>query len=679
MDVQQLMKNLGSTTITEEVLGSLQDTIEDLSPEGREVLRRIVETTGLQGSPYYRKLLAVDYEEEPVDILTFITDGMYLGKVLRGGTAVYPYWKQMHQELQESGSIVAVFTGPIGGGKSFNARIAVAYQHYRVLCLRDPYTYYDLVRTEPIALLFFNLTQSLSSSGTFNAYQRLIRSSPWFQARGVLNTRYKEHRLEFPGKLDYAIGTPKMEGFGFVGLNIIGGVMDEISEIRNAQTMEAKILAQQRAYEMFLAAIRRMESRFKKRAGLPPGRLFLISSKQDESAFLEQYVEQEKRFHQIFVKDDPIWVMMPPGTYARTTFPVAIGDRFRASKMIAVDEVEQYEVQGYQIINPPVGEVGHMNIREAFERDVDGSLREIAGISITSSRTAKLIPRREFIQECANKNFKNPFTEDIVFLGLKATAGLEDYYIRPEKVTPTERYIHVDLAKSRDALGMAMCHVSGTKTLERTGAQGVGQVTDDTVQVDFIIRVKNMEGDEIPFYRVRQFIHFLAKQVGYQIKLITFDGWQSSDMIQLLTRAGFESEEFSVDRDDAAYLRLRSAIYEQRIEYPFYEIMMAELADLEHDTERKKVDHPANKSKDTADALAGCVANALELSANITPVDTISALKELDTQERMEDRRKKFWFVEDHMYDEEYIREYKQREEELLKRKHEQEERERKK
>jgi hypothetical protein len=70
-----------------------------------------------------------------------------------------------------------------------------------------------------------------------------------------------------------------------------------------------------------------------------------------------------------------------------------------------------------------------------------------------------------------------------------------------------------------------------------------------------------------------------------------------------------------VDRSTLPYEDLREAIYERRVEFPPYityrfkgdtervEIAVQELLRLQYDG--KKVDHPADGSKDVADAMAG--------------------------------------------------------------------------
>ncbi len=79
----------------------------------------------------------------------------------------------------------------------------------------------------------------------------------------------------------------------------------------------------------------------------------------------------------------------------------------------------------------------------------------------------------------------------------------------------------------------------------------------------------------------------------------------SVEMHQQIRRRGIHSELISVDTSTQPYEELKSAIYEHRIEYYKYEILLGELRALEYDRLKGKIDHPKHKTKDVADSLAG--------------------------------------------------------------------------
>ena len=81
--------------------------------------------------------------------------------------------------------------------------------------------------------------------------------------------------------------------------------------------------------------------------------------------------------------------------------------------------------------------------------------------------------------------------------------------------------------------------------------------------------------------------------------------------VQLMRKVGFEADLLSVDRDDVSYVMLRTALRENRVHCYPYQPLEDELVRLQHDQDKKKVNHPRGGSKDTSDTLAGCVYNCM--------------------------------------------------------------------
>ena len=79
--------------------------------------------------------------------------------------------------------------------------------------------------------------------------------------------------------------------------------------------------------------------------------------------------------------------------------------------------------------------------------------------------------------------------------------------------------------------------------------------------------------------------------MGYNIQLVTFDGYQSKDIQQILKKKGIKADYLSVDREIDPYNILKSAVYEKRIDVPYYKPLDEELLKLEL-VRGIKVDHP---------------------------------------------------------------------------------------
>jgi hypothetical protein len=112
-------------------------------------------------------------------------------------------------------------------------------------------------------------------------------------------------------------------------------------------------------------------------------------------------------------------------------------------------------------------------------------------------------------------------------------------------------------------------------------------------------------GGEILFSDVKQMVFFLNDK-GFNLKSVSSDSWNSVDMLQSFKVRGIHSEIISVDKTMEPYETYKNAIYEKRIRCHKYELLSNETKRLDL-VNGVKVDHPADFSKDCADAVCGIV------------------------------------------------------------------------
>lgn len=209
----------------------------------------------------------------------------------------------------------------------------------------------------------------------------------------------------------------------------------------------------------------------------------------------------------------------------------------------------------------------------------------------------------------------------------------------------SRRYVHVDLALSRDSCGVAMAHrpVPGCgwsrdpvlwqtdkagnvlvdeheKPLpvlnEETGEPASNPLFREVV-LDVCLQIKPEappgRAPEIDFEDVRDYIREWQKR-GFAVKagLVTYDGWQSVDSRQLLRKEGFKTKEFSLDRDLEGHDTLQSLINTGRLAYYPHPVLVREAKALELKKNGRRVDHPERGSKDVVDAVAGSVYHAFK-------------------------------------------------------------------
>lgn len=173
-----------------------EELLKDLSPQEREIALKALEELAQGNTKTLEELKYADYDEIPVDIITFLTDPNYLGRGLidpEGRFTVFPYWvetlKKIFPNNLDTNYNTLVLTGAIGLGKSFEAVLCMLYLLHRMLCLKDPYTYYGLQPIDKITFSLINVTIDAAKGVAWDKLQQLVQSSPWFMGHGTVSGR----------------------------------------------------------------------------------------------------------------------------------------------------------------------------------------------------------------------------------------------------------------------------------------------------------------------------------------------------------------------------------------------------------------------------------------------------------------------------------------------------------
>lgn len=349
----------------------------------------------------------------------------------------------------------------------------------------------------------------------------------------------------------------------------------------------------------------RITSRFT-RDGINWGTMFLVSSKKSEYDFLESYIRKQKGKPHVFVADAKIWDVKPSTMYSGKKFNLAVGGSNLPSKIIPDDEdPAAYERQGYEVIQVPIEH------KQSFELDMQSAIMNVAGISI--SHVLKFLSIAQ-IEKCYTEDF-NPFVEEIIPIGLNDDTLLQDFFmadIIPEEIYRRPIFIHLDMAVTGDNAGIGAVAAMGyTDTSEYNINEGkVVSTKKMAYRHVFNVEVKAPKNDQIHFAKVREFIYWLKHSLGWNIKGVSSDGFNSVDMRQQLTTMGFNTSLVSLDRTADGYMVLKSAVAERRIALLKLVNLERELVQLERDNTTGKIDHPLTGSKDGADGLAGALYNA---------------------------------------------------------------------
>ena len=175
------------------------------------------------------------------------------------------------------------------------------------------------------------------------------------------------------------------------------------------------------------------------------------------------------------------------------------------------------------------------------------------------------------------------------------------------------RFIHIDLALKRDRAALSMVHSPGFKEIKTLS--GIEKLP--VVNVDLVYSWEASINQEINFSSIRQMIVDLCRK--FDVAKVTFDRWQSIEMIQSLRAQGINADFHSVKKTD--YDTLMTAIYDTRLRGYWNELLVEEELLKLRLFGNNKIDHPSSGSKDLADAVCGSVFNAISRSRFNTSQD----------------------------------------------------------
>jgi len=153
--------------------------------------------------------------------------------------------------------------------------------------------------------------------------------------------------------------------------------------------------------------------------------------------------------------------------------------------------------------------------------------------------------------------------------------------------------MHFDVSNRHDNTGWSLSHLD--------------RYRGDIVVLDWVHSQKIPEGSDMDYSMMKNIISHLI-QNGFNIQIITTDGFQSFQFRQDLTKMGINTELLSVDRNLGPYDTYQELLLTGRLDFYYHEVMNKETNDLVL-IEGNKVDHDPkdpHSSKDLTDAVAGC-------------------------------------------------------------------------
>lgn len=569
-----------------------------------------------------------EHRRKVVDIEEFVFGAAYLG-IKRED--IYPGVLEAMHELDKDIYVEAVLKGALGYGKTTMSNIMLARSIYKTSCMRHPQSSYGIRAGSSIVFTIQSIRLATAKKAVFDDFGGNIKNSPYFKYIYPYNKfittemRFDEQKL--------SVLPVSSSSTGAISMNVMGGVLDEMNfmqKVLKSKSQNAQLdgsYSQARA--IYEAISRRRRSRFVQKGKLP-GILFLISSSRFPDDFTElkalEAVSEGGTDPKIFVMSKAIWEVKGRDQFLQETFKVMIGNNMIRSRILP-DGEEPYP--DCKVIDVP------MDFKGDFERDIDGSLRDFAGVTIMASRP--FISRRSSIHDCMSegteRGYVNPFRSEQYDFSLGIPKPDRSKLLTHIKMFRTA---HIDLGHKRDAAGIAIGHIAGQKLIERVDPVTKLRISElkPIVGFDVIMRVVPPPNGEIEFAHIREFLLMMRDQYDLPIEYVTFDGFQSVDSRQILRTKGFKADYLSVEKIDP-YRSLRDSLYDNAVYLQNNQWLANELAGLEYvrgiGASGDKVDHRANGTKDVADAVCGVATFLLKRRIAWSPVlNKIGVGKKLD-------------------------------------------------
>jgi phage terminase large subunit-like protein len=527
-----------------------------------------------------------EFEERPVDLKTFVTSPDYLGlpplsehqytlierssQIYKESTLIKLYGEEEGKAMFKRTCVEVIAQLGKGSGKDYSSTIAVSYIVYLLLCLKDPAAYYGKPPRDAIDILNIAINAQQANNVFFKGFKMRIENSPWFAGR------YTDKASEIKFDKSITVHSGHSEREAWEGYNVLVVILDEISGFATENTTghdQAKTA--DAIYDMYRASV---DSRF------PDfGKVILLSFPRFKNDPIQKFYESVIAEKEVINRTQLLKLNqdLPDGIE---------GNEFEVTW--EEDHIISYVYPRVFALKRPTWEINPTkkitDFTVAFHKNPADALGRFA--CMPSDAIDAFFKSRTKIENAFNK----------AALAVDQFGRLEEWF-KPE--TGKEYFIHVDLAQKHDHCAVAMAHVDRWVDVKVTDTYSQPA---PIVEIDAVRFWTPTPDKSVDFTEVKDYILSLRTR-GFNIKLCTFDRWNSHDMMQQLKQYGINTEILSVAKKH--YDDMAMVVLEERLSGPHIPLLIDELLQLR--IMRDKVDHPRKGSKDLADAVCGAIYNSI--------------------------------------------------------------------
>lgn len=231
--------------------------------------------------------------------------------------------------------------------------------------------------------------------------------------------------------------------------------------------------------------------------------------------------------------------------------------------------------------------------KDEFDANPVKALRDYGAEPPEGSGNA--IPMPELIDAYSNRDRPDPVDATLNRLGWVVPPIFEWFVGDPR----FNYFLHFDLSKSGDQTGLGMVHYDHYENI---------------FVADLIMKIPVSKDWNLKFKAIEILVDFLISR-GFYLSRVTFDGFQSLQIIQELTSKNINAMQYSVDRSPEAYDTLIATIFQQRFDYYYQYTFCEELKAIQ--LLGNRYDHPIGGSKDVSDGVAGSLAQCVKHSTSV--------------------------------------------------------------
>ena len=530
-----------------------------------------------------------DFTEKPAALEEFVTSKDYLGlpplskyqyEMIRASTQIYKrdtlyniYGEEEGEKIWKQTCSEVILQLGKGSGKDYTSTIACAYMVHLLLCLEDPARYYGKPPGDAIDIINIAINAIQANRVFFKGFNQRIEKSPWFQGRYIA----KANMVEFDKGITVHSGHSEREAWE--GYNVLVVILDEISGFELESTSgheQAKTAGS--IYKMYRASV---NSRF------PDfGKVILLSFPRFKNDYIQQRYNEAVAEKEVVIRHHKFKVdpELPDGTE---------GNEFEMEW--EEDHIVSYKVPRMYALKRPTWEINPTRTIDDFTIDFYTDPTDAL------SRFACMPP------DATDAFFKSRMVIEKAFSNPKLNVDSYGRFDDDFKPNPDRTYfMHVDLAQKHDHCAVALTHVEGWVTMK------IGEQYKEAaprVIVDAVRYWTPTASKSVDFTEVKDYITSIRER-GFNLKLVTFDRWNSHDMMQQLGVHGIKTEILSVAKKH--YEDMSLTLTEERLHGPKIQLLIDELLQLR--IVKDKVDHPRKGSKDLSDAVCGAIYNAIVLT-----------------------------------------------------------------